>query len=423
MCEKKINVPALFGEMVFGEQQMQQRLPADVYRAWQQSLAQGTALDRSVAGEIAGAMKDWAIEKGATHYTHWFQPMTGFTAEKHDSFITRDGKDGVRMELSAKELNKGEADASSFPSGGLRATFEARGYTAWDPTSYAFVKDDTLYIPTIFCSYGGETLEALREREKNPYLVAVSPVRMTLLVKRYTRALCKPFHEITEERYYELLECLPPARMQSDWFFVGEPYYRNLYALCFESDGRYFRAERPVRLSNVEIYRQIREHMEKVNLHPAIVKKASFVKYVNWYKKTVTYIPYYFEYGGKIYFLKNLATRTGSEFGDRRERNEMAALLRNLRGNRYEYCTFYSQKKDIFEFFDWLRKNKYTLEIQGDLFDFADDRSHVDFHGNVCEYSAVFHYRIYSRKLFGHIINQLRTVKRYHAWHKRREIR
>lgn len=198
--------------------------------------------------------------------------------------------------------------------------------------------------------YGGETLEALREREKNPYLVAVSPVRMTLLVKRYTRALCKPFHEITEERYYELLECLPPARMQSDWFFVGEPYYRNLYALCFESDGRYFRAERPIRLSNAEIYRQIREHMEKVNLHPAIVKKASFVKYVNWYKKTVTYIPYYFEYGGKIYFLKNLATRTGSEFGDRRERNEMAALLRNLRGNRYEYCTFYSQKKDIFEF-------------------------------------------------------------------------
>lgn len=96
MCEKKINVPALFGEMVFGEQQMQQRLPADVYRAWQQSLAQGTALDRSVAGEIAGAMKDWAIEKGATHYTHWFQPMTGFTAEKHDSFITRDGKDGVQ---------------------------------------------------------------------------------------------------------------------------------------------------------------------------------------------------------------------------------------------------------------------------------------------------------------------------------------
>ena len=159
MCEKKIDVPALFGKMVFGEQQMQQRLPAAAYRAWQQSLALGTALDRSTAGEIASAMKDWAIENGATHYTHWFQPMTGFTAEKHDSFITRDGKDGVMMELSAKELSKGEADASSFPSGGLRATFEARGYTAWDPTSYAFIKDDTLYIPTIFCSYSGQTLD------------------------------------------------------------------------------------------------------------------------------------------------------------------------------------------------------------------------------------------------------------------------
>ena len=140
MCEKITNVPALFGQMVFGEQQMQQRLPADIYQKWQQCLAQGTPLDRSTAGEIANAMKDCALEKGATHYTHWFQPMTGFTAEKHDSFITRDGKDGVVMELSAKELSKGEADASSFPSGGLRATFEARGYTAWDPTSYAFVK-------------------------------------------------------------------------------------------------------------------------------------------------------------------------------------------------------------------------------------------------------------------------------------------
>ena len=159
MCEKKIDVPALFGKMVFGEQQMQQRLPAEAYRAWQQSRTQGTALDRSTAGEIAAAMKDWAIENGATHYTHWFQPMTGFTAEKHDSFITRAGKDGVVMELSAKELSKGEADASSFPSGGLRATFEARGYTAWDPTSYAFVKDETLYIPTIFCSYSGQTLD------------------------------------------------------------------------------------------------------------------------------------------------------------------------------------------------------------------------------------------------------------------------
>ena len=168
MCEKTTNVPALFGKMVFGEQQMQQRLPTAAYQKWQQCLAQGTPLDRTTAGEIASAMKDWAIEKGATHYTHWFQPMTGFTAEKHDSFITRDGKDGVVMELSAKELSKGEADASSFPSGGLRATFEARGYTAWDPTSYAFVKDETLYIPTIFCSYSGQTLD-----KKTPLLRSI----------------------------------------------------------------------------------------------------------------------------------------------------------------------------------------------------------------------------------------------------------
>ena len=168
MSEKVTSIPELFGSMVFTQEQMRQRLPARVYNAWQQCLVQGTSLDRSIADEIASAMKDWAIEKGATHYTHWFQPMTGFTAEKHDSFITRDGADAVRMELSAKELNKGEADASSFPSGGLRATFEARGYTAWDPTSYAFIKDGTLYIPTIFCSYSGQTLD-----KKTPLLRSI----------------------------------------------------------------------------------------------------------------------------------------------------------------------------------------------------------------------------------------------------------
>ena len=159
MNEKVTSIPELFGSMVFTQEQMRQRLPARVYNAWQQCLVQGTSLDRSIADEIASAMKDWAIEKGATHYTHWFQPMTGFTAEKHDGFITPHGPTGVLMELSGKELSRGEADASSFPSGGLRATFEARGYTAWDPTAYAFVKDKTLYIPTIFCSYGGETLD------------------------------------------------------------------------------------------------------------------------------------------------------------------------------------------------------------------------------------------------------------------------
>ena len=159
MNENVARIPDIFGSMVFTEEKMRQRLSADVYQAWQQCQAQGKSLDRSIADEIACAMKDWATELGATHFTHWFQPMTGFTAEKHDSFITPTGDGRILMELSGKELSRGEADASSFPSGGLRATFEARGYTAWDPTSYAFVKDRTLCIPTIFCSYSGNTLD------------------------------------------------------------------------------------------------------------------------------------------------------------------------------------------------------------------------------------------------------------------------
>ena len=159
MNENVTRIPDIFGCMVFTEEKMRQRLSADVYQAWQQCQAQGKSLDRSIADEIACAMKDWATELGATHFTHWFQPMTGFTAEKHDCFITPTGDGRILMELSGKELSRGEADASSFPSGGLRATFEARGYTAWDPTSYAFVKDKTLCIPTIFCSYSGNTLD------------------------------------------------------------------------------------------------------------------------------------------------------------------------------------------------------------------------------------------------------------------------
>ena len=159
MNENVTRIPDIFGSMVFTEEKMRQRLSADVYQAWQQCQAQGKSLDRSIADEIACAMKDWATELGATHFTHWFQPMTGFTAEKHDSFITPTGDGRILMELSGKELSRGEADASSFPSGGLRATFEARGYTAWDPTSYAFVNDKTLCIPTIFCSYSGNTLD------------------------------------------------------------------------------------------------------------------------------------------------------------------------------------------------------------------------------------------------------------------------
>ncbi len=154
-----VKVPELFGSMVFDDATMKERLPKETYKALKKTIKEGAPLDINVANIVANAMKDWAIEKGATHYTHWFQPMTGITAEKHDSFInpTDDGK--VIMEFSGKELIKGEPDASSFPSGGIRATFEARGYTAWDPTSYAFVKNETLCIPTAFCSYTGEALD------------------------------------------------------------------------------------------------------------------------------------------------------------------------------------------------------------------------------------------------------------------------
>lgn len=152
-------VPELFGSMVFNDQTMQERLPKSTYKALKKTIQDGAPLDISVANVVASAMKDWAIEKGCTHYTHWFQPMTGITAEKHDSFITPNGDGQIIMEFSGKELIKGEPDASSFPSGGIRATFEARGYTTWDPTSYAFAKDGTLYIPTAFCSYTGEVLD------------------------------------------------------------------------------------------------------------------------------------------------------------------------------------------------------------------------------------------------------------------------
>ena len=159
VTETATTLPELFGSMVFNDKVMRERLPKDTYKALRKTIQLGKSLDRSIADVVANAMKDWAVEKGVTHFTHWFQPMTGVTAEKHDSFISPEGDSSIIMEFSGKELVKGEPDASSFPSGGLRATFEARGYTAWDPSSYAFIKDNTLCIPTVFCSYGGEALD------------------------------------------------------------------------------------------------------------------------------------------------------------------------------------------------------------------------------------------------------------------------
>ena len=160
-----INIPEIFGSMVFGDAEMKARLSEETYNALKKTIKDGRSLKLEIANTVADAMKEWAIEKGATHFTHWFQPMTGITAEKHDSFISPTDDGRVIMEFRGKELVRGESDASSFPSGGLRATFEARGYTAWDPTSYAFVKDNVLYIPTAFCSWGGEALD-----QKTPLL-------------------------------------------------------------------------------------------------------------------------------------------------------------------------------------------------------------------------------------------------------------
>ena len=168
---KQNRVPELFGSMVFNDHVMKERLPKETYKALLRTIEEGRKLDSAVASVVANAMKDWATEKGATHYTHWFQPMTGITAEKHDSFISPVDGGHIIMEFSGKELVKGEPDASSFPNGGLRSTFEARGYTAWDPSSYAFIKDNTLCIPTVFYSYGGEALD-----KKTPLLRSVEAI-------------------------------------------------------------------------------------------------------------------------------------------------------------------------------------------------------------------------------------------------------
>ena len=164
-------VPEYFGSLVFDDRVMKANLSTSVYRSLKRTIDEGRSLNPDVANAVAEAMKDWAVAHGATHFTHWFQPLTGITAEKHDSFISPAPDGRVIMEFSGKELIKGEPDASSFPSGGLRATAEARGYTAWDPTSYAFVKDDTLCIPTAFCSYTGEALD-----KKTPLLRSMQAI-------------------------------------------------------------------------------------------------------------------------------------------------------------------------------------------------------------------------------------------------------
>ncbi len=242
MNEMNTSVPSLFGSMVFTREQMRQRLPAHIYAAWQQCLEQGTSLDRSIADEIASAMKDWAIEKGATHYTHWFQPMTGCTAEKHDSFIAPQGPNSVLMELSGKELSRGEADASSFPSGGLRATFEARGYTAWDPTAYAFVKDKTLYIPTIFCSYSGQTLDKKTPLLRSMKLLDTQSLRILRLFGNTQAQHVTP--QVGPEQEYFLID-KALYRRREDLVLCGRTLFGAKPPKGQELDDHYYGAIKP----------------------------------------------------------------------------------------------------------------------------------------------------------------------------------
>ncbi len=236
------DVTQLFGSMVFSDSIMKQRLPKDTYKSLQNTAKNGKHLDINVANIVATAMKDWAIEKGATHFTHWFQPLTGITAEKHDSFIspTEDGK--VIMEFSGKELVRGEPDASSFPSGGLRATFEARGYTAWDPTSYAFIKEDTLYIPTAFCSYSGEALD-----KKTPLLRSMETLnREALRILKLFGNADVTFVKTTvgpEQEYFLIDKSMYDKR--KDIIFTGRTLFGAKPPKGQELDDHYFGALKP----------------------------------------------------------------------------------------------------------------------------------------------------------------------------------
>lgn len=209
-------IPALYGSLVFNDKVMRNKLPKDMYKALRKTIENGTHLELDVANSVAVAMKEWAVENEATHFTHWFQPMTGFTAEKHDSFITPSGDGEVIMDFSGKELVKGEPDASSFPSGGLRATFEARGYTAWDPTSPAFLKDRTLYIPTAFCSYSGEALD-----KKTPLLRSMETL---------SHAAVKMLHLLGNDQVTSVSTTIGP---EQEYFLVDKELYKKRKDLIF----------------------------------------------------------------------------------------------------------------------------------------------------------------------------------------------
>ena len=228
--------------MIFSDKVMRKKLPKDMYKALRKTIENGTHLELDVANSVAVAMKEWAVENGATHYTHWFQPMTGFTAEKHDSFISPSGDGEVIMDFSGKELVKGEPDASSFPSGGLRATFEARGYTAWDPTSPAFIKDGTLYIPTAFCSYSGEALDKKTPLLRSMEALSSEAVKMLKLLGNKT--VTRVSTTIGPEQEYFLVD-KELYRQRKDLIFCGRTLFGASAPKGQEMEDHYFGALKP----------------------------------------------------------------------------------------------------------------------------------------------------------------------------------
>ncbi len=235
------SIPELFGSMVFNNDVMTEKLPGEIYASLQKTVEEGRELDINVANAVAIAMKDWAIEKGATHFTHWFQPMTGITAEKHDSFISPTGEGRVIMEFSGRELIKGEPDASSFPSGGLRATFEARGYTSWDPTSYAFIKDGSLCIPTVFCSFSGEVLD-----KKTPLLRSNALInKQALRVLKFFSSEAKKVTVTTgAEQEYFLID-KDVFKKRKDLILCGRTLFGSKPPKGQELEDHYFGAIKP----------------------------------------------------------------------------------------------------------------------------------------------------------------------------------
>lgn len=233
---------AIFGSMVFGESAMRERLPKDVYRQLLRTIHDGRSLEPQIADTVANAMKDWALDHGATHFTHWFQPMTGITAEKHDSFITPAGDGKIIMDFSGKELIKGEPDASSFPNGGLRATFEARGYTAWDPTSYAFIKDRVLCIPTAFCSYGGEALDKKTPLLRSMEALSRQAVRILRLFGNDRVSWVRP--TIGAEQEYFLID-EEVFLKRKDLILTGRTLFGATSPKGQELDDHYFGAVKP----------------------------------------------------------------------------------------------------------------------------------------------------------------------------------